>query len=55
MPKGHFIMHLKARNLVSKGCVYQLVRVNNSSEEIPPIQSLSFVKDFPKVFPDDLP
>ncbi|KAG5571462.1 hypothetical protein H5410_061228 [Solanum commersonii] len=25
MPKGHFILYLKARKLVSKGCVYHLV------------------------------
>ncbi|KAH0781790.1 hypothetical protein KY290_001388 [Solanum tuberosum] len=35
MPKGHFIPYLKARKLVSKGCVYHLVRVNDSSVEIP--------------------
>ncbi|KAG5585315.1 hypothetical protein H5410_045749 [Solanum commersonii] len=28
--KGHFIPHLKAMRLVSKGCVYHLVRVNDS-------------------------
>ena len=41
MPKGHFISYLKARKLVSKACVYYLVRVNNSTIEIPPIQSVS--------------
>ena len=25
VPKGHFILYLKARKLVSKGCIYQLV------------------------------
>ncbi|KAH0688918.1 hypothetical protein KY289_016276 [Solanum tuberosum] len=55
VPKGRFISYLKARKLVSKGCVYHLVRVNDSSIEIPPIQSVSVVKVFPGVFPDDLP
>ncbi|KAH0636311.1 hypothetical protein KY290_036738 [Solanum tuberosum] len=38
VPKGHFILYLKARKLVSKGCVYHLVRVNDSSVETLPIQ-----------------
>ncbi|KAG5617808.1 hypothetical protein H5410_017632 [Solanum commersonii] len=55
MPKGSFISYLKARKLVSKGCVYHLVLVNDSSVEIPHIQSVSLVKEFLEVFPDDLP
>ena len=55
MPKGHFISFVKVRNLVSKGCVYYLVRVNDSSVKVPPIQSVSVVKEFLEVFPDDLP
>ena len=54
MPKGHFISYLKARNLVSKGCIYHLVRVNFLSGEVPPIQSAPIVKDFPEFFPNDL-
>ena len=55
MPTGHFISYLKAKNLVSKGCIYHLVKVNDSSVEIPPFQSVPIVREFPKVFPDDLP
>ncbi|KAH0733004.1 hypothetical protein KY289_004192 [Solanum tuberosum] len=54
-PKGHFISYLKARKLVSKGCVFHLVRVNDSSVETPPIESVPVVSEFPKIFPDDLP
>ncbi|KAH0720379.1 hypothetical protein KY285_005181 [Solanum tuberosum] len=54
VPKGRFISNLKARKLVSKWCVYHLVQVNDSSIEIPLIQSVSVVKEFPEVFPDDL-
>ncbi|KAH0670766.1 hypothetical protein KY290_026160 [Solanum tuberosum] len=54
VPKGHLISYLKARKLVSKGCVYHLVRVNDSSVEIPHIQSVLVIKEFPEVFPDDL-
>ena len=35
MPKGHFISYLKARNLVSKACVYHLVWLNDSNVGIP--------------------
>ena len=56
MPKGRYILYLKARKLVSKRCVYHLVRVNDSSVEIPPIQLVLVlvVKEFPEVFLDDL-
>ncbi|KAH0691243.1 hypothetical protein KY285_018431 [Solanum tuberosum] len=52
--KGRFISYLKAMKLFSKGCVYHLVRVNDSSVEVLPIQSVPVVKEFPEVFPDDL-
>ena len=55
VPKGHFISYLKARKLVSMGCIYHLVRVNDSSVDIPSIQSVSVVKEFPEVFLDELP
>nr|AAT39297.2 Gag-pol protein, putative [Solanum demissum] len=55
VPKGRFISYLKARKLVSKGCIYHLVRVHDSSVEIPHFQSVPIVREFPKVFPDDLP
>nr|AAT38729.1 Gag-pol protein, putative [Solanum demissum] len=54
VPKGHFITYLKARKFVSKGCIYHLVRVNDSSVETPPIQSVPVVSEFPDVFPNDL-
>ncbi|WMV07854.1 hypothetical protein MTR67_001239 [Solanum verrucosum] len=54
-PKGRFISYLKARKLVLKGCIYHLVRVHDSSVEIPPFQSVPIVREFPDVFPDDLP
>ena len=55
VPKGHFILYLKTRKLVSKGCIYHLVRVNNSNVEVPSLHSVPIVSDFPEVFPDDLP
>lgn len=41
--------------LVSKGCIYRLVRYIESSVEIHCIQSVPVVQEFPKVFPNDLP
>ena len=55
MPKGHFILYLKARNLVSEGCVYNLVQVNDSTVEMLLIQAVRVVKEFLEVFLDDLP
>ena len=55
MPKGRHISYLKARKLVSKGCIYHLVRVNDLSVEVPPIQSVPIVKEFLEIFPDNLP
>ena len=53
--KGSFILYLKARNLVSKGYVYHLVRVNDCSFEIPLIQSVFVVREFPEAFHNDIP
>ena len=53
---GRSILYLKAKKLVLKRCVYHLV-YNDLSVEIPPIQSVSVsvVKEFPEVLPDDRP
>ena len=55
MLKGRFISYLKEGKLVSKECIYHLVRVNDSSAEVTSFQSISIVKEFPEVFVDDLP
>ena len=44
-------MYFKARKLVSKGCIYHLVRVNHSSAEAPSLQLFPIVKELH----DDLP
>ena len=54
VPKGRFISYLKVGKLVSKVRVYHSVRVNDSSFEMPLIQSVPVVKEFPEVFRDDL-
>ena len=53
--KGRSNSYLKLRKLVSKGCIYHLVRVNDSSAEVPPLKTYLIVNEFLKVFSDDLP
>ncbi|KAH0644892.1 hypothetical protein KY284_032776 [Solanum tuberosum] len=55
MPKGQFISCLKARKMISKGCIYHLVRVRDVDSETPSLESIPVVNEFLDVFPDDLP
>ena len=52
---GRFISYLKARKMISKGYLYHLVRVKDSSSESPTLESVPVVSEFPEVFPEDLP
>ena len=54
-PRGHFISYLRARKLISKGCLYHLIWVKDSNAESLPLQYIPIVNRFLKVFPDDLP
>ncbi|XP_075088377.1 uncharacterized protein LOC142170378 [Nicotiana tabacum] len=54
-PRGRFISYLKARKKISKGYIYHLVRVKDTDAEIPTLQSVPIVNEFPEVFPEDLP
>ncbi|KAF3631896.1 putative Cysteine/Histidine-rich C1 domain family protein [Capsicum annuum] len=53
-PRGNFISYLRARKLISKGCLYHLIWVKDSSAESLPLQSVPVVNEFLEVFPDDL-
>ena len=55
MPKGRSISYLKVRKLVSKGCIYHLVRVNDSNVEVLSLKLVSIVKEFSDIFPNNLP
>ncbi|KAH0689089.1 hypothetical protein KY289_016447 [Solanum tuberosum] len=55
MPKGQFVSCLKARKMISKGCIYRLVWVRDVDFETPTLESVPVVNEFPEVFPDDLP
>jgi len=55
MPKGQFVSCLKVGRMISKGCVYHLVRVKDVDSETPSLESVPVVNEYPEVFPDDLP
>ena len=49
------ISYMKARRMVEKGCLAYLAYVRDSSAEVPSIDSVPVVHEFPKVFHSDLP
>ncbi|WMV29487.1 hypothetical protein MTR67_022872 [Solanum verrucosum] len=55
MPKGQFVSCLKARKMISKSCLYHLVRVRDTDSKTPTLESVPIVNEFPEVFPNDLP
>ena len=53
--RGCFISCLKAYKVIYKGCLYQIVIVQDLESEIPPIESVLVVRDFVEVFPIGIP
>lgn len=49
------ILYVKARRMVERGCLAYLAYVRDSSVEVPYIDSVPVVREFPEVFPSDLP
>ena len=41
--------------MMSMGCLYHIVRVQDLVYDIPPVESVPVVSEFSKVFPNDLP
>ena len=41
--------------MISKGCLYHIVRVRDLDSENPPIELVPLVREFLEVFPNDLP
>ena len=52
---GRFISYLEARKMISKGYLYHLVWVKDSSLETPTLESVPLVCEFPEVFVEDFP
>ncbi|KAH0709324.1 hypothetical protein KY284_010751 [Solanum tuberosum] len=55
IPRGRILSCLKACKLISKSCLSHIVRVKDFESEIPPLESVPVVKEFPEVFSNDLP
>ncbi|KAH0650155.1 hypothetical protein KY284_030067 [Solanum tuberosum] len=53
--KGRFISYIKARRIITKGCIYHLDRVHDIDAEPPTLQSIPIVIEFLDIFPDELP
>ena len=41
--------------MISKICLYHIVRVQDLDSKVPPIDSVPVLSEFPEVFPNDLP
>ena len=54
-PIGRIISCLKACKMISKGCLFHTVRVLNVDSEVPPVESVPVVNEFPEVFLNELP
>ncbi|WMV08733.1 hypothetical protein MTR67_002118 [Solanum verrucosum] len=46
VPKGWFISYLKARKMISKGCLYNLVKVRDMDSETPSFESVPIVNEY---------
>ena len=53
IPRGCIISCLKVCKMISKGCLYHIVRVQDSDSEYPPIESVPVMSELPEVFPND--
>ena len=54
IPRGRIISCLKAGKMISKGCLYHIVRVKDLESDIPLLESVLIVKNFSNVFCNDL-
>ena len=52
--KGQLVSYLRARKIISKGCVYHLMHVKDSSSESPSIKSVPMVNEYSDIFPEVL-
>ena len=55
IPKGPIISCLKECKMISEGCLYHIVIVQDLDSKIPPIESVPVVREFSEVFSNDLP
>ena len=55
IPSGRIISCLIACKMISKRFLCHIVTVQDLDSEIPPIESVPVVREFRKVFPNDIP
>ena len=55
IPRGRIICCLKECKMISKGCIYHIVRLQDLDSKVPPIESVPVVSEFAEVFHNDLP
>ncbi|XP_060177909.1 uncharacterized protein LOC132607849 [Lycium barbarum] len=55
VPRDRFISSLRAKKMISNGCIYHLVRFRDADAQTSTLPSVSVITEFPEVFPDDLP
>ncbi|KAF3653003.1 putative ribonuclease H protein-like [Capsicum annuum] len=53
--RGQFVSYLRARKMISNGCVYYLIRVKDSSSETRSLEPVPVAYEFLVVFPEYLP
>lgn len=54
-PRGQFACYLKARKMISMGCIYHIVRVMDVESKTSSIEFVPVVNEFLEVFSNDLP
>ena len=55
IPRCRIISCLKDCQMISKGCLHHIVRFYDLYSEIPLNKSIDVAREFPEVFPNDLP
>ncbi|XP_075096366.1 uncharacterized protein LOC142174466 [Nicotiana tabacum] len=55
VPKGRFVSYIKALKMIKKGCIFHLVRVEDTTSEVSVPESVPVVNEFIEVFSDELP
>ena len=55
IPRGRIISCLNDCNMISKGCLYHIVRFKYLDSTVSPIELVPVVREFLEVFPNNLP
>ena len=55
IPRGRIVSCIKACKMISKGCLYNTVKVKDLDSDVPPIELVPVVREFLEVFPNNLP